>query len=294
MKVPQPFFQLANSLLHPTQYDTPLLYPWRTHFLLRYLRWQHNARFGARVSLEGPQKLCVILLAWKRLHNMQPIVRSLLRADFVDRIIVSNNNPEYRIADWVTLRDERLRLVDQPRRRAPGLRFELARDEGASYFMSIDDDVFLYPEQVKRLFAELLARPQAPHGIQGERFVGDVTVSRTVPMALRQGWQVAIRDREEQVDVINTVYTFTAAHVEALYQRAHRLGIDVAEMSNGEDLLLSASGTERPYIHDVGQVAECLSSTQMGVSTWRTRENFFRERTELFKALQEPRSRESA
>jgi len=35
--------------------------------------------------------------------------------------------------------------------------------------MSIDDDVFLYPTQVKQLFQHLIAHPEIPHGYQGER-----------------------------------------------------------------------------------------------------------------------------
>lgn len=284
MKVPQPFHQLAQSLLHGPRYFGSPVFPWRTLFLMRYLKWQRQAHHGPRVSLDRPEKLCVILLAWKRPYNMEPIVRALLRADFIDRILVSNNNPGQRISEWISVRDDRLRLVDQPRPQAPGLRFELARNEPGRYFMSIDDDVFLTPQQVKQLFVELLRRPQAPHGLQGECFVGDAPGGRR-PGVVIEGWQLALRGREEQVDAINTVYTFTRDHIEALYRRAERLGIDVAEMSNGEDILLSASGTERPWIHAVGSITECISSTQSGVATWRTRANFFQERTQLFHAL---------
>lgn len=292
MKVGQPLYQLARSLLYPGQYHTPPLSPWRTRFLLRYLQWQKNARLSSRVTLEGPQKLCIILLAWKRMHNMEPIVRSLLRADFIERIIVSNNNPDYRISDWITLRDDRIRLVDQPVKRAAGIRFELARAEaGSRYFMSIDDDIFLYPEQVKQLFMEMIARQDAPHGIQGERFVGKPQNVSRFNVPLNHGWKVAIRRKEEQVDVINMVYGFNQDQVEEAYWLAQQLGMNVAEMANGEDILLSMSGRERPWIHDVGVVAECISAAQTGVSTWRTRQNFFAERAELFQAIKECKAR---
>lgn len=295
MKLPQPLYQLADSLLFFWKYGAaPLLHPWRTLYVSRYLRWQHDARFGPRVGLDGPQKLTIILLAWKRMHNMEPIVRSLLRADFVERIIVSNNNPEYRIADWISLRDERLHLVDQPKATAPGIRFEIARSEPGAYFMSIDDDIFLYPEQVKRLFQALLERPGAVHGTQGERYVGEAGGERIGDQLIHFGWQVNIRQREEQVDVLNTVYTFSREHVTRLYERAEQLGIEVPELANGEDILLSASGTERPWVHDVGPVAECISYCRYGVSTWRTRRHFFKERTELLLALRGHEERRSA
>src|ERR1044071_7341650 len=90
LKLPNPLHQLSESILHAPQYP---LFAGRFGYAYRFLRWQHDACFGPRVSLEGPQKLTVILLSWKRVRNMQPIVRSLLHADFIDRIIVSNNNP---------------------------------------------------------------------------------------------------------------------------------------------------------------------------------------------------------
>jgi hypothetical protein len=56
-------------------------------------------------------------------------------------------------------------------------------------------------------------------------------------------------------------------------------------MGNGEDVLLSASGAERPYIHDVGAVAFCLSAHRIGVATWASRPRFFTDRKELFLKL---------
>jgi hypothetical protein len=297
MKLPQPWYQVADSLLHPWVYAAPLLYPWRTLYVVRYLRWQRGVRSGPRVGLEVPGKLTVILLAWKRMRNMEPLVRSLLRCDFVERIIVSNNNPEYRIADWISLRDERLRLMDQPRKTAPGIRFELAREDPGSYFISIDDDTLLYPEQVEQLFLALLARPGAVHGLQGERYVGESGTGAPQRRGGRRayfGWEVNVRRREEQVDVINTVYTFNRDHVTRLYERARELGVEVGGMANGEDILLSACGSERPWVHDVGPVTECISYCRYGVSTWRTRTSFFKERTELFQALHPEREERQA
>lgn len=286
MKLKQPLYQLVQSLLHPGRYHTPVWAPWRTLFVLRYLQWQKNARLNSRVVLGRPEKLCIILLAWKRMHNMEPIVRSLLRADFIERIIVSNNNPEYRIAEWIHLEDERLRLLDQPVKRAPGIRFELARAEPSRYFMSIDDDIFLYPEQVKQVFLHMLERQDAPHGIQGERFVGRQPNASRFNIQLRNGWQVAIRRTEAQVDVINMVYGFNRDQLEELYRLAQQLGVNVGEIANGEDILLSLSGKERPWVHDTGQVAECISAAQQGVSTWRTRQNFFSERADFIQTVQ--------
>jgi hypothetical protein len=284
MKIPNPFYELAQSILHTADYcwsPEPLSFA-RTAYTTRYLRWQLNARFGPRVALEGPQKLTAILLSWKRVRNMQPIVRSLLRCDFIDRIIVSNNNPEYRIHDELRLRDERLQLIDQPQPRAPGIRFELARQQPGEYFISIDDDIFLYPEQVKQLFQALLSRPGCAHSHQGERYVGPDKSPVAFEPDQPPGWEMCLRRFEGHVDVINCVYAFTREHVAEMYRLAEQLHLDVGALANGEDLLLSFSGEERPMIHDIGLVADCLTTHRLGVATWRTREDFFLERAELF------------
>lgn len=277
MRIPNPFYELAASIIHTRHYPW---FPGRIAYATRFLRWQYNARFGPRVALEGPQKLTVILLSWKRVRNMQPIVRSLLRADFIDRIIVSNNNPEYRIRDLIQLRDDRLQLIDQPGPRTAGIRFELAKNEPGEYFLSIDDDTFLSPEQIKKIFSELISHPRCPHGCQGEIYVG--------PSKPRHpSWKLGLRRFEGQVDVINCVYAFTREHLTEMYRLAQQLQLDVGALANGEDVLLSASGEERPMVHDVGAWAECLSAHRKGVSTWRTRKNFFHERAELLLALRE-------
>lgn len=278
-RIPNPYHELLSSFRHLPQYR------WarpRSLYLFRYLRWRREVRRTPRITIPGPEKLTVILLSFRRVRNMGPIVEALLRADFVERIVVSNNNPEVRIADWIRLRDERLRLIDQPRQTAPGIRFELARQEPGRFFLSIDDDVLLSPEQVKRLFLALIARPEAPHGIQGEDYVGES--KQTFPPY----WRVDRRDYEGQVDNLNTVYAFTREHLAEMERLAGLLGLDraaMAEMGNGEDLLVSASGAERPYIHDVGPVALCLSSHRIGVATWASRPGFFTERKELFLKL---------
>lgn len=278
-RIPNPYHELLSSFRHLPQYR------WarpRSQYLHHYLRWRREVLRTPPVTVPGPEKLTVILLSYRRVRNMEPIVEALLRAAFIERIVVSNNNPEIRIGEWIRLRDERLRLIDQPRRTAPGIRFELAREEPGRFFLSIDDDVLLSPEQVKRLFLALVARPEAPHGIQGEDYVGES--KQTFPPY----WRVDRKDHEGQVDNLNTVYAFTRDHLAEMERLAGLLGLDraaMAEMGNGEDLLISASGTERPYIHDVGPVAFCLSSHRIGVATWASRPGFFTERKELFLKL---------
>jgi hypothetical protein len=279
MRLANPLHELVQSFLHVPQYG---VFAGRVPYLVSYLRWRSAALRGERLPWSGEPRITVVLLSYKRVHNMDTLVRNLLRADCVQHLVVSNNNPDYRISDWVQVEDARLRLVDQPRRTPPGIRFELARQAPGDYFISVDDDVLLYPEQLESLFKSLLAQPEVPHGVQGEKFLGRSGTRRAGPFG---DWQPGCFG-ETEADVINTVYTFTRKQLEALYRLASALGKEVATLANGEDVLLSMSGQGRPRVHDVGAVGQCLSWCRAGVATWRSRQAFFQERTVLFESLQ--------
>lgn len=290
MMLPNPFHQVLHSLRHPGVYP---FFPLRSAYVAQYALWQLELLRTLPPVAPGEPKLTVILLSYNRVRNMQPIVRGLLRSGVVERIIVSNNNPSYRIGEWISLRDERLELVDQPHKTAPGIRFEFARKAPGSYFLSVDDDVFLTPRQVQRLFQELRANPRMPHGIQGENYVGMNAPPGPGQKVRRIPWDLGLQRAERETDVLNCVYAFTREHVEEMFRLAGQLGRDVATLGNGEDILLSCSGQGRPRIHDLGRVLMCLSAHQLGVATYRTREHFFQEREELLfslRALQDKRA----
>ena len=283
MRIPNPCYELLNSLIYTRQYYWGRWWRARRDYWVGYRSWRRAIRETPRLSLPGPEKLTVLLLSYKRVRNMEPIAEAALRCDFVEKVVVSNNNPDVRIGDWIRLKDERLVLIDQPRRTPPGVRFRLARQEPGFYFLSIDDDVLLAPDQIRTLFAAMVARPGAPHGILGENYAGDAKPG------FPPYWSVNLLGREMQVDNLNTVYGFTRAHLAEMERLAGRLGIDLDEMGNGEDVLLSASGDERAWVHDVGPVALCLSSHRRGIATWASRPRFFTDRKELFLSLRELR-----
>ncbi len=115
---------------------------------IAYVRWRCHIAMGRDEQLPGVPSATAILLSYKRPKNIEPIVRALLRCAFIDKVIVSNNNPAVRIGDWVHLTDPRIRLIDQTRDSPPGLRFAIAFDTPAEHFLCIDDDIFPYPKQV--------------------------------------------------------------------------------------------------------------------------------------------------
>lgn len=281
---------VADSLLHPKEYPRlPLL---RTAFVVLYARWSLGVTLSPPVTSALAEKLTIVVPSYKRPQNLHPIVRSLLKASFVERIIVSNNNPDIRMEDWIGLRDERLRIINQPKRTAPGIRFALARETQGKFFATIDDDVFLSPTQLRTLFEALVREPAMPHGERGERYAPYEPMPHSPELIQKVlgwvpdygGWRPGV-EGNASVDVINGVYFFTREHLEEMFRLAGELKLDVPNLFNGEDILLSFCGTERPRIHTVKpRTVNCLTEARRGVATF-TQGDFYPRRTELFLAL---------
>ena len=85
----------------------------------------------------------------------------------VEKVVISSHNPDVKIDDHVTARDPRLVLLNQSIRRACGYRWIVAREISPEYLIVIDDDIVLFPWQLKILFESLLEEPKIPHGLSG-------------------------------------------------------------------------------------------------------------------------------
>lgn len=243
-------------------------------FLRSCAAWQFRARIGARVPWTRVERLTVILLSFKRVRNLDPIARSLACLDCVNRIVVCNNNPAYRMADWISLRDPRLSLRDQAVETYCGIRFQIARRESSEYFLAVDDDVFLQPEQAQALFEALLASPDRVHGIRGQVF----------PAGPVRGGGKAVERRDADVDVLNQVYAFTRRHVEELFRIAAAIGESVADCI-ADDMLVSFAGEAKPRCHEFGKVLRCLSARRVGLASYRTLPDFQPRRARILEAL---------
>ena len=186
-----------------------------------------------------------ILLGYERMHNMDSLVRAVLKAGGVCKAIVSNNNPKHQIARWVRVTDSRLELIDQPVRAGCSKRFEIASERDADLFLCIDDDVFLTPRQITQLLRTAAARPDVPHGIHGSEYgISQVARPETIPHII---------GRNVCVDLIHTVYAFTGNHVRRffeLFAAAEEAGLQ--HLNVCDDIILSHAGEGRPEIHDVG------------------------------------------
>jgi hypothetical protein len=230
----------------------------------RYLRWRARCALGPAVAHDGPERCTAVVLSFARPGNLAPIVSSLRRCGFVERIHVVNNHPEVRIADWVRARDPRLRLSDAGRARPPLTRFEVARDDGAAFLALLDDDVFLSPAQVLALFRRLVAEPAAPHGFYGQRFV------RPEASGHAEAFENRVHGVEAEVDVLNRAYFASREHVDRawrLHDRARAEHPDLC-LDFVDDILLSVASPARPRVHDVGPFLDCPSQGDRRISVW--------------------------
>jgi len=249
--------------------------------LLGYAWLLITLRFATRAAPIGGKTCAAVLLTHNRPQNISLLVEGALRNGFVTKVIVSNSNPQVKVRDWVTSTDSRLLLVDETSRWQPGRRLVLARQTGAEYVLSIDDDIFFTPAQWRDFFSSLLADEDCPHGITGHLYWPGTTSSNGSPFHHVAG-------RETKVDVLIGAYAFTSQHLKRVFELAAKIGIlDLSQVRNGEDILLSFSGTKRPRIHAIRPILQCASTSLPGVALWKSDEQFWTERVSVFEKLRE-------
>lgn len=236
-------------------------------------------RLGGAGSGAWPrdEKLTVVLLSYGRAANLNTIVAACLACPFVQRIILSNNNPQLRMRDFVPLRDSRLQVTDQSKRCFPSKRYELARDSGDEWLLCIDDDTFFTPRQIRSLFEALLAEPSVPHGIAGENFRPEGGFAQ---------YLFGASEQPETVDCLVWAYAFTRQHAERYFELLQKLGIDNATFRANEDIVLSLAGKGRPLVHNFGTLHLCGSRDAEEVATSK-QAGFREQRTDLLRKTQE-------
>ncbi len=257
--------------------------------------WLHQIRNSQEIDLDTDASVVVILLSYKRMHNIDPIARSILKCRFVKKIIISNNNPKVDIHQWVSIKDPRINLINQPAKMPPGLRWFLAWKEPSDYYIAIDDDLLIYPRQLRGLFDRLIKQPDIPHGLFGSRLK---LHGQQKGKKLRR---IFFKRREMDVDILHSIYGVTKNHVNNILNYLDWLKENVVirndifydktykMLSVGDDILTSYSGLGRPKIHDTGRLVFCQTANDTGISVHQ-RERFFERRLKIIEAVEEIQS----
>jgi hypothetical protein len=221
---------------------------------------------------------CAVLLSYKRPHNMQRIVDAVLDVSEIERVILSNNNPDIDIREWVDGRGV-VEIINQPVRMLYTKRFEIANAVDCPFFFCPDDDTFLSSDQIRFLLDQLRRKPAVAHGMYGQ-----LSAFRDGRFCLASGAHGVTCE----LDILNRVYCFTKQHLDRVMELSRRLGhASVNEAIYMEDVLLSHAGAARPICHDIGPFDQCPTSDLVGIATYKEdgfseiRERGYRQLREL-------------
>jgi hypothetical protein len=137
-------------------------------------------------------------------------------------------------------------FMNQDIKRAGGYRWRIANTLSSEYLIVIDDDVFLFPLQLKSLFEALVRDPAVPHGVSG--------------MLQLKGGELQYHEHENiNVKYLCEVYAVTKNHVkryfelERLVTEQNEIPPDTVE-ELGDYILISQTAERDPIIHDVGRI----------------------------------------
>lgn len=220
------------------------------HFVKRlvYLVWVLHGFVGRRSKLDVDQAVTVLITYYNpaRLRHVNHQIRNLLKCEFVERIVISNHNPQFKIDDFVKVHDRRLVLRNQSTRRGCGYRWLVARDFSPEYLIVVDDDIVLFPRQLKVLFESLLREPAIPHGLSG--------------MRRKQDGHLEFRQRENiEVHYLTEIYAVSQEHLERYFEMVEILEEQDENISDEigsmvDFIVISQTGTHQPKIHKAGRI----------------------------------------
>lgn len=235
---------------------------------IRQAIWILNGYLGRSTFVDTPHKVTVLLTYYHpaRMNHIDFQIRNFLKCTFVEKIVITNHNPTVRIEDKFHIRDERLVCINQDVRRGNGFRWRVANTLDADYFVVIDDDVLLFPSQLKKLFQHLISEPTVPHGYAGQLHLSND--------------EFVYRERENGVvDYLCELYAVTKDHVKR-YAEIERLISDqdqtLADFVErfADHIVISQTSPTSPKIHEINRLLRSGTFKTPGIATHKN-EDFY-------------------
>ena len=243
------------------------------HNWISFWRWILVTRLGKTQSINSDHTAVAILTTYhvRRLKNIDGLVRSFLKCDFIEKVIVSNHNPEVNIDDRVSMQDDRLVLINQPVRRKPGYRWQIAKTLDARYFIVIDDDFLITPVQIRVLFLHLIEEPGIAHGVTGH---------------LQARYY---QNKNMEVTQIHQIYAVTKEMINRYFEitdsiKKTRPDVFPLIEDRADDTIISKAGSARPKIHHIGLLSRCSTSRSPDVAVHLS-QDFYAERRKVIDVL---------
>ncbi|GIK40319.1 MAG: hypothetical protein BroJett011_41520 [Chloroflexota bacterium] len=213
------------------------------------------------------------------MEHIEPQVRNILKCNFVDKLIISNHNPDVHIDDRIKIKDKRLVFINQNVKRGCGYRWLIADELDPEYLIVVDDDILLFPSQLAKLFKHLVNEPEIPHGISGFLHL--------------ENSELEFHEKENRtVDFLCETYAVTRNHLNR-YMELKKLvakndALNQMIDSAADFMIISQTGSRNPKIHHVGRLFKASTFKQAGVAVHKE-ENFGESLGEVGRALDDVR-----
>jgi hypothetical protein len=221
--------------------------------------WALNGIIGLKLQIKMHQKATVLFTYYNpvRMKHVNHQLRNVLKCDFVGQVIISNHNPDIDISSMIRVRNPHINIINQKVRRGCGYRWLVANDFSPEYLIVVDDDVLIFPWQLKQLFEALIAEPEIPHGFAG--------------MVQHTDGSLEYRQEEERsLDYICEIYAITGEHLKRYVELRTEVLRDesLTDMveSAADFMIVSRSGSYNPKIHDAGRLFRCPTYNETSVA----------------------------
>lgn len=235
-----------------------MIHPYRR---IRQALWLLNGYIGRTESIDTPQKVTILLTYYhpSRMNRIDSQVRNFLKCTFVEKIVITNHNPDVKIEEKIKIRDDRLIWSNQEVRRGNGYRWRIANTLDGKYFIVIDDDVQLFPSQLKSLFQYLISEPEIPHGFSGQLLLSD-----------DKFWY---RERENiEVDYLCELYAVTQHHIKRYAELVQLIFEEDKTLSDfverfADHIVISQTTSYNPKIHKISRPLRSETFKTPGIAT---------------------------
>ncbi len=245
--------------------------------MLARTAWKLTAHYGRRPSFRGGTATTALVVYHNplRARHMRHQVKVVLQCSCVSRVVIASHNPALRIDDPVLNKEPRVTITHESVDRGCGHRWFTAEGLEGDYFLVIDDDILLFPSQIATLVESLLMEPDRPHGLSGL-------------LCLEGGGFAFHQSEERDVDCLCEVYAVTRQHLQRYIQMtkslAQNASVAAAIQRFADFVVISAAGTRKPRIHNVGHVLRCSTFNRPGVAA-HAAPGFFETVSEVYRAV---------
>lgn len=220
----------------------------------------------------------IILTNYKRPQNMPLIIKWCMESKHTKRIILVDNSEHglnIQLPNYTP--PPQVEIVRNGKNNGAWYRFELSMQLDCNNIMCIDDDIFLTPEQIDKLFEKQMSEPNRAHGVWGQ------TAKIWYDEVL---FTSGLYYQDAEFDVLNRVYCFSSDIAKLGLELLETLGyLGWADIGPIDDIIISQASETKSLCHNLGFLINCPTASSSGIAVWRTNKQFDYARDLIFKDI---------